>query len=154
MVGTGRVRRRQTDPLGEPEAHLGAGSRRTSLSQVCSGRRPCLSEGGAVLVEAVPLAGALWLGVLTSISPCPLASNVAAISFVARDLTQPRRVLLSGLLYTLGRTVAYVALTGLLVLGLLSIPAVSNFLQKHLNQVLGPILIVAGVLLLDLLSVP
>ncbi|PIX47848.1 MAG: cytochrome C biogenesis protein, partial [Armatimonadetes bacterium CG_4_8_14_3_um_filter_66_20] len=58
-------------------------------------------------MEAVPLAGALWLGVLTSISPCPLASNVAAISFVARDLTQPRRVLLSGLLYTLGRTVAY-----------------------------------------------
>jgi cytochrome c biogenesis protein CcdA len=104
-------------------------------------------------VDALPLVGALWLGVLTSISPCPLASNVAAIAFVARDLTKPRRVLLSGLLYTLGRTVAYVALAALLVFGLLSIPAVSNFLQKHLNQVLGPILIVAGVLLLDLLSV-
>jgi len=104
-------------------------------------------------VEAVPLAGALWLGVLTSISPCPLASNVAAISFVARDLTQPRRVLLSGLLYTLGRTVAYVALAGLLVFGLLSIPAVSNFLQQHLNQVLGPILIVAGVVLLELVPI-
>ena len=53
---------------------------------------------------------ALWLGLLTSMSPCPLATNVAAISYLGRRLDEPRQVLGAGLLYTAGRTVAYVAL--------------------------------------------
>ena len=48
------------------------------------------------------VASAFWLGVLTSISPCPLASNVAAISYLAKEVDRPRRVLLSGILYSLG----------------------------------------------------
>ena len=91
---------------------------------------------------------AFWLGFLTSISPCPLASNVAAISFLTKEVDQPRRVLLSGIFYSLGRVITY-AVLGLLIAGsLLSIPKVALFLQTRMNQILGPVLIVAGVFLL------
>lgn len=100
------------------------------------------------------LAGALWLGLLTSLSPCPVTTNVVALTFLARDVENPRAVLAAGALYTVGRAAAYTLLAGIIVKGLLSIPSVSNFLQQNLNKVLGPVLIVAGVLLLDLVSLP
>jgi cytochrome c biogenesis protein CcdA len=48
----------------------------------------------------VDIISALWLGILTSISPCPLSTNIAAISYVGRKVGKPRSVLLAGLLYT------------------------------------------------------
>lgn len=96
---------------------------------------------------------AIWLGVLTSISPCPLATNVAAISFVARQVDNRVWALLSSLGYVLGRVVAYVALGAALTAGLLSVPAVSHFLQKRMNSILGPLLIVVGVFLLRLIEI-
>lgn len=93
----------------------------------------------------VAIGTALWLGILTSISPCPLASNIAAISFVGRSVGSPRRVLLAGVLYSLGRALTYVLVGVLVVSSLLSLPAVSFFLQKRMNQVLGPLLIVIGI---------
>jgi len=98
------------------------------------------------------MASALWLGTLTSISPCPLATNVVAISFVGKRVGSTGQVLLAGLLYTLGRMLAYLALGALVVAGLLSIPGLSNFLQKYMNQILGPVLILAGMVLLDMLA--
>ena len=82
-------------------------------------------------------ASALWLGILTSISPCPLATNIAAISYIGRRVGNSRQVFLSGLLYTLGRTAAYLALGILLVASVLSIPRLSMFLQKHMNEAAG-----------------
>ncbi len=93
-------------------------------------------------------ASALWLGVLTSISPCPLAGNIAAISFIGRKVSQTRQVLLVGLLYAVGRLISYLGLGVAVVGGMLSVPGLSYFLQHHMNQVLGPLLIVAGVMLL------
>lgn len=98
------------------------------------------------------LASAIWLGLLTSISPCPLATNIAAISYIGRRLESPGRVLAAGALYTLGRTVAYVAIGIVLVAGIFSVPELSRFLQKYMNQILGPLLIVTGMFLLNLLS--
>ena len=102
----------------------------------------------------VGIASALWLGVLTSVSPCPLATNVAAMSFVGRRLASPRAVLASGLLYTLGRALTYAVLGGLLVASLLNAPVVSSLLQKYMNKLVGPLLIVVGVFLLELVSLP
>ncbi|MFO0879774.1 MAG: aromatic aminobenezylarsenical efflux permease ArsG family transporter [Gemmataceae bacterium] len=96
---------------------------------------------------------AFWLGVLTSISPCPLATNLAAVSYVGRDATAPRRVILAGLLYTLGRVLVYVILAALLVASTLSAPGVSLWLQGHLNKFLGPLLVLVGMILLGMLSV-
>ena len=104
----------------------------------------------------VAVGTALWLGILTSISPCPLASNIAAISFVSRHVGDHRKVLLSGSFYTLGRTLAYVLL-GVVIIGAfqwltVSRGEVSRFLQRYMNQALGPILILVGMLLLGMLG--
>jgi cytochrome c-type biogenesis protein len=95
---------------------------------------------------------ALWFGVLTSISPCPLATNIAAISFVSRHTGRLHSVLLAGLLYALGRTLAYLALGALIMGGLLASGEIALFLQRYLNLALGPALILVGMLLLGLLS--
>ncbi len=98
-------------------------------------------------------ATALWLGVLTSISPCPLATNIAAVSYLARRADRPRLVLLSAFTYSLGRALAYAAVCAVVVLGLLSVPGLSQFLQRYMNKLLGPLLVVVGMYLLGLLSV-
>lgn len=97
-------------------------------------------------------ASAFWIGVLTSVSPCPLATNVAAISFIGRRIESPRRVLLSGLLYTAGRVLTYAVLGALLVSSVLSAPEAALTLQKYMNQALGPLLVLVGMLLLELIS--
>jgi cytochrome c biogenesis protein CcdA len=103
---------------------------------------------------ALGAASAFWLGLLTSISPCPLATNVAAVSYLGRRVDRPRLVLAGGLLYSLGRTLAYVALGALVIAGLLSIPQTSRFLQRFMNQLLGPVLLLTGIVLLGLLRLP
>jgi cytochrome c-type biogenesis protein len=102
----------------------------------------------------VATASAFWLGLMTSISPCPLAANIAAMSYVGREVGSPRRTLLAGLLYTLGRTLSYALLAVVLVVGLLSIPQVALFLQRHMNRILGPLLIVVGLVLLEWVPLP
>jgi cytochrome c biogenesis protein CcdA len=102
------------------------------------------------------ITSAFWLGLLTSISPCPLATNIAAISFLGRSVGNPRRVLISGLLYTAGRTLVYLVL-GIIILLVLqgsesASGVISRFLQKYLSVFIGPILILIGMILLGLLS--
>ncbi len=96
---------------------------------------------------------ALWLGILTSISPCPLATNIAAISYLGRRVDSPRYVLVAGLLYTVGRVAAYVGLALVLVSTALSVPQVSMFLQHYMHVVLGPVLVLLGMLLVGLIQV-
>jgi len=91
---------------------------------------------------------ALWLGILTSISPCPLATNIAAISFIGRKAGQKNHVIGSGLLYSAGRTIAYVFLGIVITAGMLGSAKASRFLQKYMNEALGPILIILGLVLL------
>jgi cytochrome c biogenesis protein CcdA len=95
---------------------------------------------------------ALYLGVLTSISPCPLATNIAAISYIGRNVEDSRLVINAGLLYTLGRCLLYLALAALLATTALSIPAVSLFLQKYMHLVLGPIFLLLGMFLVGLIT--
>lgn len=94
---------------------------------------------------------AFWLGVLTSVSPCPMATNVAAIGYLARNSHSRALQLLAGALYALGRAVAYTLVGALIAWGLLSAPVLSTFLQRHLGQLMGPLLIVVGMILLGLL---
>jgi len=99
-------------------------------------------------------ATALWLGILTSISPCPLASNIAAVSFVGRQVGVPHRVVVAGFVYSAGRAITYVVIAAIVVTSLLSVPSLSFFLQQRMNQVLGPLLIALGLLMLGWLRVP
>lgn len=105
--------------------------------------------------EWVPAIGlAFWFGLLTAISPCPLATNLAAISFTSRKIGSIPHVLGAGLCYTAGRTLGYVLLGILLVHGLLAAPEVSHLLQKYMNLLAGPLLILVAMVLLNLLAIP
>lgn len=101
----------------------------------------------------IGLGTALWLGILTSMSPCPLATNIAAVSFLAAKIGHPKSVFFAGLAYTLGRMVLYVVLGALIIGSLLSVPVTAVFLQKYLNKALGPVLIFVGLFLLDIIRV-
>ncbi|MGD2093638.1 MAG: aromatic aminobenezylarsenical efflux permease ArsG family transporter [Phycisphaerales bacterium] len=103
--------------------------------------------------ELVPgVLTALWLGIWTSISPCPMATNIAAISFIDRHVGKTKVVFLTGLLYTFGRMLAYAVLGIVIVRGLLSAIEVSHLLQNYMNKLLGPILILTGMILVGLIS--
>lgn len=99
--------------------------------------------------ELLACATALWLGVMTSISPCPLATNIAAVSVISRRIAHPLWVLLAGSAYTLGRVCAYTAVGWLVSSSLLALPSVAQFLQSVVAKALGPLLIVMGVVLLE-----
>lgn len=97
---------------------------------------------------------ALWIGILASVSPCPLASNIAAFSFIEKDCGDNRSVLLSGGAYALGRMVSFSFLGFFIVNRIMAIPSVSMVLQRHMNMFLGPILLIVSVFVLDLLELP
>ncbi|MDD5644956.1 MAG: aromatic aminobenezylarsenical efflux permease ArsG family transporter [bacterium] len=99
----------------------------------------------------IAFGSALWLGILTSISPCPLATNIAAVSFLSKKIAHPFMVFISGLAYTIGRMTAYAALGWIIISSLLSVPQVSQFLQKYFVKALGPILIITGLFLLEII---
>lgn len=101
----------------------------------------------------ISIVAALYLGVLTSISPCPLATNIAAISYIGRKVEDSRTVLFAGMLYTLGRCLLYLALAVVLSGTALSIPVVSVFLQKYMHMVLGPVFLLLGMFLVGLITV-
>ncbi|MBU2064144.1 MAG: sulfite exporter TauE/SafE family protein, partial [Candidatus Omnitrophica bacterium] len=104
------------------------------------------------MIELLLIFGtALWLGVLTSISPCPLATNIAAVSFLSKKINHPKAVFLAGLAYTAGRMSAYAVLGASIIASLVSVPFIANFLQKYMHRILGPVLIVAGLFLLNIL---
>lgn len=100
-------------------------------------------------------AGAFLLGIQTSISPCPLATNIAAVSYVSRRAANNGTTLFSGLLYTAGRTLAYVLLSLFLLFSArLSADQITRFFQTVFHSYLGPILILIGMVLTNLLSFP
>lgn len=95
---------------------------------------------------------ALWLGILTSISPCPLATNIAAISFVSKRVGSVSKILLTGMLYTFGRMLAYTLLSMVIIFSLISVPEIARFLQKYINIILGPLLIIVGLIMTNIIK--
>lgn len=97
---------------------------------------------------------ALWLGLLTSVSPCPLATNIAAVSFLACRMHSRRMAVAGAVAYATGRAAVYVIIGLLLALGLAAAPTVSTFLQTQLLPFVGPLLIVVALVLLDWIHLP
>jgi cytochrome c-type biogenesis protein len=98
----------------------------------------------------IPLLSALILGLMTAISPCPLATNISAIGFLSKNLSNKKRVLWQGLVYTLGRTFAYVGLAALFFLGANQMN-IQRFVATYGERILGPLLVLIGVFMLDLI---
>ncbi|MCM8760566.1 MAG: aromatic aminobenezylarsenical efflux permease ArsG family transporter, partial [Candidatus Omnitrophica bacterium] len=95
---------------------------------------------------------ALWLGILTSISPCPLATNIAAVSFLSKKIEHQKAVLWSGICYTLGRAATYAVLGFAIIYSVVSVPVAAIFLQKYMNKILGPLLLLTGLYLIGLIK--
>jgi len=91
------------------------------------------------------------LGLMTAISPCPLATNISAIGFISRDLTDRRRVFLNGLVYTVGRAVTYVGIALIIFFGA-SQMNISGWFQRWGEKLLGPVLILIGLFMLDFIK--
>ena len=97
------------------------------------------------------IAAAVGLGIWTALQPCPMATNLAAISYLGRRAASPWRTFWAGVLYALGRAIAYVALAGLILAGVLSSWRVSSFLQQSMYELLGPLLILVAMVLLEMI---
>jgi cytochrome c-type biogenesis protein len=96
----------------------------------------------------IPVLTALLLGLITAIAPCPMATNIAAVAYITRNVTDRKYAVITGSLYTLGRMFSY-SLLGILIIAVgLEIPWVSATVQDVGERVLGPLLIVVGLLML------
>lgn len=101
--------------------------------------------------STTPVLTAFLLGLLTAFSPCPLATNIAAIGYIGKDIEDRRRVFLNGILYTAGRIVAYTVLGLVLILIIrqgASMFGIQKFIGTWGEMLLGPALIVIGLLML------
>ncbi len=102
--------------------------------------------------STLPFVTALVLGLMTAISPCPLATNITAIGFIGRDIENRDRVFYNGLIYTLGRAVSYTLLAVIIFLGADQF-AVSGVFQRYGAKIIGPVLIIIGLFMLDVLKI-
>ncbi|MEI6124502.1 MAG: aromatic aminobenezylarsenical efflux permease ArsG family transporter [Bacteroidota bacterium] len=99
-----------------------------------------------------PFLSALILGIMTAISPCPLATNITAIGFISKDIENRKKIFFNGLWYTLGRAISYTALGVVLYFGASKFH-VAKFFQLNGEKFLGPLLIVIGFLMLDIIKI-
>jgi cytochrome c-type biogenesis protein len=103
----------------------------------------------------LPIFTAFILGLMTAISPCPLATNISAIGFISKDIENKRRIFLNGLLYTLGRAISYSVL-GVIVIAILrqgaSIYKVQKTISIYGEMFIGPLLVIIGIFMLDIIK--
>lgn len=102
--------------------------------------------------NSIPWITAVLLGLMTAISPCPLATNITAIGFIGKDLENRNRVFLNGLFYTLGRAISYTLIALIIYFGADQF-SFSGFFQRYGEKVIGPLLILIGFLMLDFLKI-
>jgi len=102
--------------------------------------------------STMPWVTALVLGLMTAISPCPLATNITAVGFISKDIENRNRVFVNGLLYTLGRAISYTVIPLVIFLGADQFKF-SGFFQLYGEKILGPLLIIIGLFMLDVIQI-
>ena len=100
---------------------------------------------------SVPFVSALVLGLLTAISPCPMATNITAIGFIGKDIENKNRIFYNGLIYTLGRTFAYTALAIIIFLGADQFK-ISGAFQQYGGKIIGPLMLIIGIIMLGIIN--
>ena len=106
---------------------------------------------GTMGENPVPLVAAFFIGLMTAISPCPLATNITAIAFISKKIDNSRHTLLAGFVYTLGRVAAYIAVASVIVFFGMNIRFIALGLQHYGELLLGPFLVLCGIYLLDII---
>jgi cytochrome c-type biogenesis protein len=102
--------------------------------------------------SSMPWITALILGLMTAISPCPLATNITAIGFISKDLENRKRIFFNGLFYTLGRVVSYTLIPLIIYFGADQFKF-SGFFQRYGEKIIGPLLLLIGILMLDVIRI-
>ncbi|MGQ1910541.1 aromatic aminobenezylarsenical efflux permease ArsG family transporter [Marinifilum sp. RC60d5] len=102
--------------------------------------------------SSFPILTAFLLGIMTAISPCPLATNITATAYISKDLSNKKRIFLNGLIYTLGRAISYTTIGITLFFGASKFD-ISSFFNTYGERLLGPLLIIIGIFMLDLISI-
>jgi len=102
--------------------------------------------------STMPWLTALLLGLMTAISPCPLATNITAVGFISRDIENRNRVFINGLLYTLGRAITYTVIALVIYFGADQLKF-GGFFQRYGEKIVGPLLIVIGLFMLDIVKI-
>ena len=101
--------------------------------------------------STTPALTAFLLGLITAISPCPLATNIAAIGYIGKEMENRKWIFINGLLYTFGRILAYTIL-GIVVISILregaSIFGVQKFVARYGEMIIGPALLLIGLYML------
>ena len=100
----------------------------------------------------MPWLSAIVLGLMTAISPCPLATNIMAVGFISKDIKDRNKVFVNGLLYTLGRAISYTAIALVIYLGADQFKF-SGVFQIYGEKLLGPLLIIIGLFMLDVIKI-
>jgi len=100
----------------------------------------------------LPLLSAFLIGIMTSISPCPLATNITAVAYISKEIKSSKKTLLNGFFYTLGRGISYTLLATLIYFGLSSF-SVSSIFQGWGDKALGPVLIIIGLIMADIIKI-
>lgn len=103
-----------------------------------------------------PVLAAFLLGLMTAISPCPLATNISAVGFISKDLQDKRKVFLNGIVYTLGRAISYSLLGIVLIITLrqgASVYKIQKAISTYGELIIGPFLIVMGIFMLGLFTI-
>ena len=99
----------------------------------------------------IPVLSAFILGLMTAISPCPLATNITATAFISKNISSKRKVFLSGLLYSLGRGFSYTAIGLILFFGASKFH-IARFFNQNGEKYLGPLLIIIGLIMLNIIK--
>jgi cytochrome c biogenesis protein CcdA len=102
--------------------------------------------------STMPWVSAFVLGLMTAISPCPLATNITAVGFISKDIENRNRVFVNGLLYTLGRAISYTVIALIIYFGADQFKF-SGFFQLYGEKVIGPLLMIIGLLMLDVIKI-
>lgn len=99
----------------------------------------------------IPILSALVIGLMTAISPCPLATNITATAFISKNISNKRKVFLSGIVYTLGRAFSYTAIGFILYFGASKFH-IARFFNQNGEKYLGPLLIIIGLIMLNVIQ--
>lgn len=98
----------------------------------------------------IALFSAFFLGLLTAISPCPLATNITATAYISKNIKEPKKAFWSGIIYTLGRATSY-SVIGLVLFFGASKFHIAKLFSQYGERFLGPILIIVGLIMLNVI---
>jgi len=102
----------------------------------------------------IALVAAFFIGLMVAISPCPLATNITAIAYISKKINNSKNILITSVVYTLGRMFTYVSLTSLIVYIGVNVQTISLFLENYAEKILGPLLVFVGLVMLNFIRLP